>query len=82
MGSTAANRSDSMFSGKVSIYNFYVQLLDLQNNRELESCVKSSLEFKKTIKALVQPIWRHFGMPEEAFFCCCCSLQLLENQQI
>lgn len=47
MGSTAANRSDSTFSGKLNIYNSYVQLLDLQNNGELESCVKSSLEFKK-----------------------------------
>lgn len=50
MGSTAANRSDSTFSGKVNIYNFYVQLLDLQDNGELESRVKSSLEFKKKNK--------------------------------
>lgn len=50
MGSTAANRSDSTFSGKVNIYNSYVQLLDLQNNGELESCVKSSLELKKKKK--------------------------------
>lgn len=47
MGSTAANRSDSTFSGKVTIYNSYVQFLDLQNDGELESCVKSSLKLKQ-----------------------------------
>lgn len=61
MGSTAANRSDSTVSGKETIYNSYVQLLDLQNDGELEMCVK----FKK---ALVQTIWRHFGTPKEGFF--------------
>lgn len=62
MGSTAANRSDSTFSGKVTIYNSYVQLLDLKNNGELESCVKSSLKFKKKFKKhlsnqFVETLW-------------------------